>query len=347
MKIGHRLYLTVLPSLVGFLLMAALAYWGQYEHTAPSIVLVGGAIAVAISLAITWMNARYVTRRIERLAGASAPDSARARARITHGTSDDPASGAEDELDAIEDVIGRLSNAIEVAELSQADGARSFERRLHDYAALLVSITETMARQLEEVRLPLHILLENRFGDLNENQEEMLGAARAAADAVDSDMLQLRQIAALDLGEEVLRRDALKPSELMRTIQPLLASAAEAVLATLTMTIEPLLPTVNGDRVRLQEALVTLCRDSIAQAPRGAHLEATVAKQGQWVIITLRGGVRLPISVRAAAAIRVVQAHGGQVDRESDALAVRLPIHDGGPQFTASRAARLTAKNDA
>lgn len=313
MKIGNRLYLTILPSVVGFLLVGALMYWGQYEHTAPLIVLVGGAIAVAISLAITWTNVRYVTRRIERLAGPPSASTA-------------PDSVPADELDAIEDVVERLSTAAQEAESSRADGARRSELRVHDYASLLVAISDAMANRLADIRLPLHILLENRFGELNENQEEMLGAARSAADAVDAEMVHLRQIAALDLGEEVLRRDSLKPADLVRSIQPMLAAEAESVPAVLEVEIEPLLPAVDGDRARLQDSLLTLCRATIAAATSGARLRVEVSARESSILITLSGAGRLPISVQVAAAIRVVQAHGGQVQRDGEPLVIRLPI---------------------
>jgi signal transduction histidine kinase len=329
-KVAHRLYFTVLPSIVAVALLAALTYWGQYEHTAPLTVLVGGAIVVLISSVITWTNARYVTRRIERLAR-STPPPALGRGRESAAGADAELYPPSDELEAIENVMGRLSTAIEVSESSRADGALSAQRRVHDYATLLVGVADAMATRLEDVRLPLHILLENRFGELNDNQEEMLGAARVAAEEVDADILQLRQLAALDLGDEVMRRDRLKPSELVTAIRPMLVAAAEAVGATLELRIEPLLPAVIGDRARLQDALVTLCRASIALAPAGAALHADVARRETEIGLTLSGGGRMPISVHTAAAIRVVQAHGGRVDRDGDALGIWLPIESAPP----------------
>ena len=56
------------------------------------------------------------------------------------------------------------------------------------------------ARQLDEIRMPLHILLENRFGDLNDNQEEMLATARTAADDAQALLERLRQVADVDRG---------------------------------------------------------------------------------------------------------------------------------------------------
>lgn len=321
MRISHRLYLTVLPSVLAVLLLASLTYWGQYEHTAPAILLIGGAIAVAASLVITWTNARYVSRRIERLAS---------RRPQRSETEPDSAPNAEqlDELDTIEQVIGRLSSAVDIAEATR-EGALKQQRRIHDYATLLVAIATGMAERLEEVRLPLHILLENHFGDLNENQEEMLGAARAAAEAVDADVMQLRQLAMLDLGTEEMRRDRLKLSELITAIRPTLVAAAEGAGATLEIEVEPLLPSVAGDRVGLQEALVTLCRGSIARAPSGAKIRMEVIRRDGTIAIELHGGGHAPMTVQTAVAIRLVQVQEGLVEDDDAGLRITLPIETG------------------
>ena len=321
MRISHRLYLTVLPSVLAVLLLAALTYWGQYEHTAPAIVIVGGAIAVVASLVITWANARYVSRRIERLASKRAQRGAAEPAPQSTGES-------LDELDTIERVIGRLSSAVDVAEATR-DSALGQQRRIHDYATLLVALANGMAERLEEVRLPLHILLENRFGELNENQEEMLGAARVAAEAVDADVMQLRQLAMLDLGADGMRRDRLKISELIVAIRPTLVAAAEAAGATLEIEVEPLLPYVTGDRVRLQEALVTLCRGSIALATSGAKIRLEVIRQDGTIAILLHGGGHASVTVQTAVAIRLVQTQAGLVEDDEAGLRITLPSEAG------------------
>jgi signal transduction histidine kinase len=331
MKISHRLYLTVLPSVVGMLLLAALVYWGQYQHAAPETVLVGGALAVAIALAMTWANARYVARRLERVVvglptkTGDGPSLRGVASAIAPGR----AMGPPDEIDEIESVVDRLSNAVEIAEVKSADRERLFERRAHDYARLLASLADASVKQLEEVRLPLHILLENRFGDLNENQEEMLGAARAAAEVVDADMLSLRQIASLDLGERLLREDRMKPSDIVDAFRPMLLAAADGARVTLELDVTPLLPAITGDRALLQEALVTLLRATVVSSARDSRLRFEVTREGPSIRFLVRGGGAAPISVRWAAAVRVIQAHGGSVDRSADGLRIDLPIATG------------------
>ena len=117
------------------------------------------------------------------------------------------------------------------------------------------------------MRLPLHILLENHFGDLNENQEEMLGAARKAAEAADADLVSLRQIAELDLGDQPLRRDRMKPSELVDALRPMLIAAAESVGATVEVKSRRCCRPIIGDRARLQDALAVTSSATRCERP--------------------------------------------------------------------------------
>lgn len=74
-----------------------------------------------------------------------------------------------------------------------------------------------MGRRLDQVRLPLHILHSSPFGELNENQEEMIGAAQAAAEVADEALSFIGRIVDLDAGrgrvspEPVRVRDLLAP----------------------------------------------------------------------------------------------------------------------------------------
>jgi signal transduction histidine kinase len=233
--------------------------------------------------------------------------------------------GLPDEIDEIESVVERLSNAVSIAEVKSADREQHFERRVNDYALLLASVADASMKQLEEVRLPLHILLENHFGDLNENQEEMLGAARAAAELVDADMLSLRQIAALDLGERPLREDRIRPSDVVAALRPLLLSAAEGAAVTLEIDVAPLLPAIVGDRALLQEALVTILRDGVASAPESSRVRLGISSEQRRVAFVMTGVGAAVLSVRWAAAVRVVQAHDGAVSRATDELRVHVP----------------------
>ncbi len=328
MKISHRLYLTVAPAVIAVFLLAGLRYWGEYGRTAPEGVIAFGGAAVLISLVLTWSNARFVARRLERIVGGSSgrgsskPPLRGVASAIAPGN----AAGPTDEIDEIEDVVDRLSTAVQMAEGKSADREKLFEQRAQDYARLLASIADASTKRLEEVRLPLHILLENRFGDLNENQEEMLGAARVAAEAADADMLSLRRIAQLDLGERPLREDRMKPSDIIDALRPMLLAAAEAVGVTLEIDVAPLLPSIIGDRAMLQDALVTILRETVASASRDSLVRIQLDREGSTIRFVVHGDGTAPATVRLAAAVRVVQVHGGSVERSTTHVRIDLPI---------------------
>jgi signal transduction histidine kinase len=320
MKVVHRLYLMMAPTIAAMLLLAGLAYWGQYARAAPKDVMIVGAVVVFTSLALSWANARYVAQRLERLATGGAQRARDDRPRQS------PSGRPRDEIDQIEQVVDRLSGAVETAATAQARQAELFERRATEYARLLAAVSDTASRQLEEVRLPLHILLENRFGDLNENQEEMLGAARSAAELLDADIVSVRQIAELDLGEHPLRHDRVKPAELIDAIRPMLIASAEAAGVTIQIEIAPLLPAITGDRARLQDALVTLLRATLVEAKSDARARLAADRDGASIAITLSGGGAPKQSIRWAVAIRIIRFHGGTVDTRDGRLAINLPI---------------------
>jgi K+-sensing histidine kinase KdpD len=326
-KISHRLYLTAAPSLLGMLLVAALAYWGQYAHAVPEMLVVIVALAVVASMILSWQNARYVAQRIARLAGASSERDAGIRLQgVANALMPGSAAGPPDELDRIEGVVDHLSSAVAEAETHRSAHEAAAERRVKDYADMLATIAARSADRLEEVRIPLHILLENHFGDLNENQEEMLGAARNAAEAVDADLVALRQVAELDVGTRELRRDRLLPGDLVRSLLPTLQSIADKQSATLEVDLEPLVPAIRGDQPALQDALAVLIGGTLRSATAGAELRVSVHSEPGAVRIEARGGGLPARDVRTMLAERVVRVSGGSVDWSSSAgLTIRFP----------------------
>lgn len=296
MKVSHRLFVAVIPAVLGVLLVAALGYWGEYGRTAPEwLVVVGGVTAVA-SLLATWYNTRFVAARIERLTRAL------------------PRSGAPDEIEVIATELERLNTEA----VSAQDEIRRREReaadRVQEYAALLAECAATVGRQIDEVKLPLHILLENHFGPLNENQEEMLGAARQAADGATVELRRLEAIASLDQGALALRRDPVHVAEVLRSLRPLLTAEATRRGVELDWDIEPGLPRVPGDRDRLVEAIELLLRHLVGHAELGTPVQIAAAKRDGDIMITVRHGAASMLGPDIALARRVVAAHGGTVE---------------------------------
>jgi signal transduction histidine kinase len=199
------------------------------------------------------------------------------------------------------------------------------ERRIAEYAALLAEATDDLRRQLDEIRLPLHILLDNRFGELNENQEEMLGAARSAAERADACLRRLRAIVDIDRGAIVLRRDAIPAADLITALLPGLNTDCKAAAVEVTADIPPALPRVLGDRARLQEAGALLLGERVRALPAGSHVTISAAVAGDTLRIVVTHGGSARWGADDALARRLIVANGGSVTEEPGRTTITLP----------------------
>ncbi|NOT09238.1 MAG: hypothetical protein HOP28_13665 [Gemmatimonadales bacterium] len=327
MRVSTRLFLAVIPAILGLLTVAALAYWGNMYRRAPEWLVIIAALAAVGSLIVAWQNTRYVARRIERLAGSgrqnplertSALAAVRDAARPGPGTS-------PDEIDSIEEVVDRLSGAVTMAEAGSREREAMASQRVQEYAALLAEAASAVSRQLDEVRLPIHILLENHFGQLNENQEEMLAAARAAAEAADIELRRLKEITELDRGALNLRRDRVKTGDLLKAIEAQLRALAERAGATLTLDVAPGLPRIAGDRVRLQEAVELLLQHLVRRAMAGSELTIRVGAEEGRVVLEMDGAPAPTLDADVALARRIILAHGGTLETQGGRTQIAFP----------------------
>jgi signal transduction histidine kinase len=329
MRIGRRLFLAVLPAVLGVLSVAGLAYWGRYQRQVPEAVLAIAMIASLGSLWMAWRNARYVAQRIERLAGGvvDARDTGREIRSSVASSSAVSSSDAprNDELDSIEHVVDRLSSAVTLAADQGRKQERAADERVREYAALLAETSAAVARQLEEVRLPLHILLESKFGDLNENQEEMLAAARAAADTADLELQRLRQIASIDGGALSLRRDPVHSGDLLRALLPTLQAQGEREGVRVSADLAPALPRVYGDRVRLQEALSLLLGERVRHAPSESEVRISADANAQRLRVVVQHGAAPHVSAEEVLGRRLLAAHDGTIQEDDGRTTLTLP----------------------
>lgn len=322
MRVGQRLFAAVVPAILGVFTVAGLAYWGQYAHTAPQWLVVVAVVASVLSLVLAWTNTRYVVRRIESLAGRRKDRSARRSANAgiaianVAGALGVPGAIPEDsdELDDIEDVVDRLSEALASADAARLAATERAEARGKEYAELMEAASAVVERELEQIRLPLHILLENHFGDLNENQEEMLGAARTAAEAADAQLERLKRIAELDLGSTPLRRDPVKVADVVGSLLQGLRADGEARGVSISIDgVAPALPAVMGDRNRLQEALSTLLRGSVRSASEGSVVNVSAESERGGIIVAISPGISETDNAEMKLASRLIHAQGGTV----------------------------------
>jgi signal transduction histidine kinase len=276
LTVGRRLFFGLLPALLAVLLAVGLAYYGEYGRAAPGVIVVGASALAIASLVVTWMNTRYLSARIARLSGAVHESGA-------HGDVRPEA----DEFDRIERVVDHLGSALSASEAERARANAAATTRLREEATMLAAVVRDTMAQLDELRLPLHILLETRFGDLNENQEELLRDARTAADAVGGALRRLAQLADADRGAFPVQRELVQVNDVVRAVLPLARAAAERRKARVDAALEPGLPRVMADRARLAEALTLLTDEAAAGTGPERPLVVTTARERAGISITI------------------------------------------------------------
>jgi signal transduction histidine kinase len=306
MRVSHRLLLTMTPAFVGLLTVVALAYWGQYERQAPHFAVGAAVIALSASVVLALRNARYLAHRIERLAGT------------------EPGL-VIDELDSIEQSVERLQGEVTAAHEEIARRERAAEAKQKELATLLSSTAGTATTALNEVQLPLHILLENRFGDLNENQEEMLGSAQAAADDASALLRRLQLTADLDRGAIEFRRDPVRVDDIVRALLPTLQSLAERRNVRVVADLSPALPRVPADRTYLLEALSIILRGAVERTTDRGEVRVSVESVPGQVKVTATHGAGALAALDAALVMRLTRAMGVRVLEAGLVTVIELP----------------------
>ena len=331
-SVAWRLAAGVLPSVLGVGLLIGLFYYGKLNRAAPEPILVIASALTIASIVIAWANAMYFARRLARLA------------RTTEQASG--AGAPTDEFDRIEQAVGNLGSALTASEAERARLDAIATARLHDQATMLAGAVSDSLSQLDQVRLPLQILLESPFGVLNDNQEELLRDARAAADTIDVSLRRVGQVADIDRDAFPVQHELVQVNDVVRSVLPLARAVAERNGARTETALEPGLPRVVGDRTRLAEALSLLVTAAAERSDQTTPLVVSTVRDGRRAIIRIapRGGsvangvpssdAKVPSATPSGErsthdatfvlASRLIEAQGGEARVADDALEVRV-----------------------
>ena len=308
MKVSQRLFLGVVPSVVGLFTVAGLAYWGKYSRTAPEAVVIVAGIASVISLVVAWRNTRYVARRVERLASI----------RSSAGR------GENDERDAIEQKVDFLGREASAARADADKASRDALNRAKEYAAMVTDAAGSVSERLSDARLSLHVLQENHFGELNDNQEEIINAARDQVEAAETELGKLKTIASIDQGAIIPHPQATRVSDVVRSLLPLVKSRAEKKNIRLMSEIDPAIPRISCDKSKLRDALMLVLNDAVTYAVPGTSLSIHLSGEKNEVALIINHGSPHSSTSDMALAQRLIGIQGGSVTNEGDATVVRL-----------------------
>lgn len=308
--IALRLAAGVVPSLLAIGLLLGLLYYGKYGREIPPSVLVIAAALTLVSVVIAWANAMYFAGRLARLAQST---------RKVSGSSE-----RTDEFDRIERAVGKLGSALTVAKEERARSDALAAARLREQGTMLAGVARDAIAQLDQVRLPLQILLASPFGELNENQEELLRDARAAADAIDVALRQLGQVADIDRDALPIQRELVQVNDVIRAVLPVARVVAERHGARTEAVLEPGLPRVLADRARLAEALALVVDDSASRTDASMTLRISTTRAGANALIRISPPAASLNAAPLILATRLIGAQGGRIGVEDGALTLTL-----------------------
>ncbi len=316
LAVGQRLLLGLAPALLAVVVVLALAYYGELGRQAPEYVVAGAAVLALTSLVLTWRNTRYVVGRLRRLG------------RLDEDALADDVSTPLDDLDRIEHEVVRLNDALQQATAQAEHEREQAAARGIEQATLLAATLRGVTVQLQEIRLPLHILLDARFGVLNENQEELLVAARAGADAIDAAIRRLEIVADADRGALAARLEPVSLNDVVRAVLPMVRASADRRGARVAPELEPALPRAWADRAALAEAVALLATLAAEALGSGASLHLTTSHSASHCTLRMT-----PFPSDASAATLGVVAH-----RMLQAQGVALAVSEHGATLEIPRA---------
>lgn len=312
MRVVTRIQLSTAPALLGLITVALLAYFGEYSRQAPTVLVALVAVAAVASSLLAWHNARVLVLRVRALSSGF---------RALGLTPVRPVGVRDefDELDAVRDQVSSLARSEEELRDSSALRVRAAEERLLQYELSLQAVATVVQQQLEEARLALHILQTSPFGDLNENQEELIAAARAASEAANDELRVFARLAgsagtALSLP---LERQSLK--SVMETPLAMALGGHDAVHTSSRLLLPADLPRVMVHLTSAHEALAALLRFAAAALAPSDRLQVKALADGNTVHVTVTPFPIFdsPVPLRCALALRLLEAQ--RIDcREQD-----------------------------
>lgn len=186
---------------------------------------------------------------------------------------------------------------------------------MSDEALLLDAIRGPLAAAIRDISLPLHILLDSRFGELNDNQIEMIEAARASATAADILLRQVSRAIALAAAPPRPSEETTRLIDLARSALAIAGAHEAGRGVRFDADLSPALPRVRGDRAHLEEALTLLLRDAGAAAVDGEAVQVS-ADGSTTPVVTLVvscRGLLSRMSLDRLVATRLLEREGGTV----------------------------------
>jgi signal transduction histidine kinase len=210
-----------------------------------------GLVALVLSVIVSILLSRSITKPILAMTSASA--------RMAEGD--------------YEQVV-RASGQDEVARLAESFNrmAREVERSRQSQRDLIANVSHDLKTPLTSIQGFSQAMLEGAIHD-REGYQRAAEIIRDEAEGMGELIERLLDLARFDAGEVIHERVTIRPAELVeRVVARFAPVAAEDGLALAHSTAESL-PSVQGDKARLEQALSNLIDNAIRCTPHGGRID--------------------------------------------------------------------------
>lgn len=193
------------------------------------------------------------------------------------------------------------------------------------YGSALTDAIRSAERALMEARIPIHILLTTKFGDLNDNQEEMVGAAANALDRIAEELVGLKALISTDQRVAGTEQGPVRIGDILRGLQGELRDQAARTGATLALSIEPGLPHARGDDSQLRDAIRLALIDDIRFVAPGTVVEISVRATPSDILVSASSGPARSVTGTLLLAERILAAQNARLELGDGHTVIAIP----------------------
>ncbi len=210
-----------------------------------------GLVALVLSVIVSVLLSRSITRPILAMTTASAKMAEGDYEQVVRAT-------GRDEVARLADSFNRMAHEVERSRKSQRD--------------LIANVSHDLKTPLTSIQGFSQAMLEGAIHD-PEGYQRAAQIIKEEAEGMGELIERLLDLARFDAGEVLHERGAVRPAELMERVLARFAPVAAEEKLSLTHSLSEGLPTVEGDRARLEQALANLIDNAIRYTPGGGNIE--------------------------------------------------------------------------